>query len=219
MLNLNHSRFTKTEIEAFGLAILVEVTILMFLFYGAVIFNWNLEKKVDQTLIELVTLDQKKPDVLEPKPPTPPPKPQPKLLLPKLPTPVVKTQNEPVPNQLNETVSDQVSAFSTQVQPVKTNTNTSVDPMLLYAAQVKSAVQASVIYPLSARTMNLSGRVRVQFSLTDGAPSAAQVISSSGYAMLDNAAIATIQSTRYPIPPEAFLHQIKSFQIWVEFNR
>lgn len=220
MLSLNNSRFTKSDLEAFGLAILVEVAILMFIFYGAVIFNWNLENKVEQVLIELVTLDEKKPEVIQPKPPAPPLRQQPKLPLPNLPSPVVKAQNDPSPpNQINETVSEQPTAFSTQVQPVKTNTNTSLDPMLLYAAQVKSAVQASVIYPLSAKTMNLTGRVRVQFSLLDGIPSVAQVISSSGYAMLDKAAIATIQSTRYPMPPEAFLHQLKSFQIWVEFNR
>jgi hypothetical protein len=217
MTSLTNPRFTKIEIESFGLAVIAEIAILVFIFYSADIFNWNIENKVDQTLIELVALEEKKPEIVEPKKP-PPLKPPPKL--PVIPNPVVKTQN-PLPEltPVNESVSDQASAFATQVQQVKTVTNPVVDPMLQYAAQVKNAVQASVIYPFAAKTMRLTGRVRVQFSLIDGNPSAAQVIASSGSAILDNAAIASIQSTRYPMPPEAFLHQLKSFQIWVEFNR
>jgi protein TonB len=153
-----------------------------------------------------------------PVPPVPQPAPQPPEPPPSQPAvkPVPDLQPAPEPTPFSEPVAPPapppppVPAPPTLARP---------DPMLLYAAQVKAAVQSAVVYPAQAQRQRLVGRTRVQFTLRDGKPSEASVLQSSGLGVLDQAALASVAAARYPAPSDDLAGVARQFQVWVEFRR
>ena len=93
------------------------------------------------------------------------------------------------------------------------------NPLTLYAAQVKAAVQAAVEYPEAANNMRIKSRVRVEFSLRDGLQKNPHILISSGLGVFDRAAIRVVEIAHYPAPPQVLAGQEKLFQVWVEFHR
>lgn len=126
------------------------------------------------------------------------------------PTPVVPTEPTPF---LEKQVQTPPAPPAPSVQ-----SNLKADELAEYAARVRGAVQAALQYPAAAREMQFVGRARVEFTLTDGHPGQARIVSTSGVNMLDRAAVRAVSSADYPSPPAPFKSKTKTFQIWVEFN-
>ncbi|GAA4031827.1 TonB family protein [Actimicrobium antarcticum] len=91
-------------------------------------------------------------------------------------------------------------------------------PSADYIARVKAAVQAAVIYPSAALSLEFRGRARVAFTLRDGIPSEARIVTGSGMGLIDRAALQSIQAAAYPPPPPSAQGREDSYQVWVEFN-
>ena len=144
--------------------------------------------------------------------PVPKPKPAPKV------HPVVhKPVPKPVPKP--QVVPPVVKAPPPPPKPVLAPApSASPDVMAVFEGQVNTAVQAALYYPPAARMLNRQGRVRVAFDYRDGAVSHIQVVHSSGFQLLDRAALATVRKAHYPEPPSALLHQLVHMTVWVQFR-
>jgi protein TonB len=71
----------------------------------------------------------------------------------------------------------------------------------LFQAQARAAVQAALRYPGVARVRRLVGQSRIAFTYRDGHASSAHVVGSSGFDILDQAALAALQDAALPPPP------------------
>lgn len=103
-------------------------------------------------------------------------------------------------------------------QPVQAM-SASLDDMALFEARIKAAVQAAVRYPPAASMLHRQGQARVEFDYKDGSVSNAQLVQSSGFPMLDRAALAAVRSARYPMPLAKLLHHLMHISVWVEFRQ
>ncbi len=76
-----------------------------------------------------------------------------------------------------------------------------VDDIDKKLAQIHAGIQASLVYPPMARIKGISGTVKVRFDVTSsGQPTAIQVVTSSGFPILDEAAVQTVKKAA-PYPP------------------
>ena len=91
-----------------------------------------------------------------------------------------------------------------------------VDPLIAYSAKLAAAAQAAFQVPAAAKETNFKGRSRVEFTLRDGVVSGVQISHSSGFGLVDRAALKAIQSATYPQPPESLQGKEQRYQIWVE---
>ena len=82
---------------------------------------------------------------------------------------------------------------------------------------VRASVQAAVRYPYAARMAHVSGKALVSFSYHDGKVGNPSIVTSSGYAMLDNAAKQAVETASYPPPPPELTGKALQFQVWVRF--
>ncbi len=138
------------------------------------------------------------------------PRPQPLLPpLPQDPTPV--SQPKPPPVTAAPVSTPQVTAPVTPPAPVQP------DPHLLatFNEQVLGAIQSAVNYPLAARMAHMHGRTRVGFTYLDGVVSNVTVITTSGYRLLDDAAIQAVMTAHYPTPPANLRSRPLPFSLWV----
>jgi periplasmic protein TonB len=210
---MSASSHVKT-MQAFGLAILLEVLLLV----GATVVLAS-ATQVKPAISEPVTItlvsEEEPPPPPKPKPPPPKAKLQPAppvlSLPPPMPTPVA-----PVP------VVEMPTAFTEPVKPPPPPPPPPVsgrpDQGLEYAAKVRAAVQAAVFYPPAAAALRFSGRVRVEFHLQDGIPGEAHVLFGSGMGIIDRAALQSVQGAHYPEPPADLRGADRVYQVWVEFN-
>jgi protein TonB len=70
-----------------------------------------------------------------------------------------------------------------------------------FQAQARAAVQAALRYPGVARARRLVGQSRIAFTYRDSQASAAHVVGSSGFDILDQAALAALRDAALPPPP------------------
>ena len=84
---------------------------------------------------------------------------------------------------------------------------------------MRRAVQEVVnsVYPQAAQMANETGTVYVTFTYTDGVVTNIQIAQSSGYPLLDKAALEAARIAQYPLPP-AGLAQDYSVNVPVEFQ-
>ena len=117
-------------------------------------------------------------------------------------------------------ISSGASADGFSLGPMASTTHFSgkEDHLMEYAAQVKTAVQEVVEYPVTANHMRIKSRVRVEFSLLDGVQQNPRIIKGCGLGVFDHAAIHAVEIAHYPLPPRGLAGQTKLFQVWVEFN-
>lgn len=176
--------------------------------------------------ISLVTLPPAKPKPTPVKPaPVAKPRPQPK---PK-PKPVPKQQPKPKPVHHHvhhpkpkpKPVSKPAKVVPVQKapppQPVQAM-SASPDEMALFAAKIKAAVQAAVRYPPAAHMLHRQGQARVAFDYQDGKVSNPRLVQSSGFPMLDRAAVAAVRDAQYPMPIPKLLHHLLHMDVWVQFR-
>lgn len=112
-------------------------------------------------------------------------------------------------------VAQPVAAPPVKAAPVKADAP-EVTPD--FRAQIRAAVQAAVVYPMGARMMHATGRVRVGFSYLDGVASDARIVASSGNGLLDRAALAAVMNASYPLPEAKFSGRKLDFELWVHFH-
>jgi len=171
----------------------------------------------------------------QPKPPEPP---TPAPVVPSPPMPRATPRQTPAPTVVQEPqptpVSEPVLAPSLPPAPVAAALPTAspppappappaapavpAGPPADYVAKVRAAVQAAFVYPPAAAAMGFHGRARVGFTLHGLAPQGAHVLVSSGMAMVDRAALQSVQSAVYPPPPPELKGSDLSFEVWVEFK-
>ncbi|HEY4318555.1 MAG TPA: TonB family protein [Herbaspirillum sp.] len=214
--------------KAFLLAVLVELILAAgaaVVLAGTAPVKPALSEPVPLTLVsETLPEPEQKP---LPKPPEPPktipkPTPKPKTAPPK-PQPPATAPVQPVP-QPEPAHTDTPTAFTQPAQaaappPPARNTSGKTDRNAEYAAKVRAAVQAAVVYPPAAASLHFSGRVRVEFHLRDGAASQARVLIPSGIGMIDRAALQSVQNAAYPAPPAELRGSDLLYQVWVDFQR
>ena len=138
--------------------------------------------------------------------------------------PVHKTEvSEPAPEPLAmaPAAPDTVSAppQPAPVQHTEKSSPPSVDPNIQarFEDQVRSAVQSAMRYPYAAKLAHISGRAQVSFDYTDGRVSAIKIAVSSGYGMLDSAALQAVSAAAYPPPPKNLAGKSMPFEVWVRF--
>ncbi len=87
-----------------------------------------------------------------------------------------------------------------------------------FAARLRAAIQAAVVYPPAARFMGLKGRARVEFIYRDGSPRQRRILLSSGNGIIDQAALAAVSSAIFPQAPELMRGRDYQYQIAVNFD-
>ena len=87
-----------------------------------------------------------------------------------------------------------------------------------FAAQLRAAIQAAVVYPFAARNMGFQGKARVEFTFRDGISSQAHIVQSSGNGMIDQAAIAAVTTATAPPMPESLKGKSMTYQVTVVFQ-
>jgi periplasmic protein TonB len=94
----------------------------------------------------------------------------------------------------------------------------SPDEMARFEGQVRQAVQRAVVYPMAAREAHEIGRTQVAFILRGDRAADPAVAQSSGFPILDRAALAAVRDARYPSPPAALGGRELRFLVWVQFQ-
>jgi protein TonB len=74
----------------------------------------------------------------------------------------------------------------------------------LFQAEMRRAVQAAAVNPASAELAHEAGVVRLSFIYQDGVASGITVIASSGFPLLDQAAIQAVRNAQFPPQPPDF---------------
>ncbi len=87
-----------------------------------------------------------------------------------------------------------------------------------WEAQVHQAVQDALAYPSAARLMRREGRTRVRFEYGHDAVSSVSVAESSGFSVLDQAALGAVTRAAIPAPPPEIAGQTRSLILWVSFS-
>jgi TonB family protein len=91
-------------------------------------------------------------------------------------------------------------------------------PSAEYVGKVHAAVQAAFVYPPAAAAVGFQGRTRVAFTLHGLVPVGARVLVGSGMAMVDRAALQSVQKASYPPAPPELKGADTNFEVWVEFK-
>jgi protein TonB len=72
-------------------------------------------------------------------------------------------------------------------------------------------------YPYAAKMAHIAGRTQVSFQYDDGRASAIKIMHSSGYGLLDSAALQAVSDATYPAPPKSLAGKTQTFEVWVRF--
>jgi protein TonB len=90
----------------------------------------------------------------------------------------------------------------------------------LFQAEMAAAVQraATADYPDAAQMAHENGDVSIAFVFEDGAVSDVEVTGSSGFPMLDEAAMQAVRDARYPAEPPGFAGQPHNVHVLVRFH-
>lgn len=159
-----------------------------------------------------------------PEPPAPP-KPKPKPPEPKKipPKPIRHTrpkqqhEAQPKPEVQKPAPSPAPSALPTPPAPPRPAPPAPPDITADFREAMAAAVQAAMRYPYAARMAHIEGKTQVAFDYLDGAASNPSVAVSSGYDMLDKAAIQAVGSAIFPTAPHDLAGRRLRILIWVRF--
>jgi protein TonB len=124
--------------------------------------------------------------------------------------------NTPAPSPQIE--SPIVEAPAPVVPPPPARTKAAAEREAEFAAKVKAAIQAAVVYPPAARSMGFVGRARVEFVLRDGVPGQIKIIQGSGIGMIDRAALSAVANAAYPEVPDSLKGRDQLYQVTVLFE-
>jgi len=167
-----------------------------------------------------------------PPPPVPPPPPPPPLpMAPPMPPPppiprpsqhvvrhYVKPRVQPPPPVVTPPVAQTPPAPTPPPPPMPAApTGGQVD---LFQAAIKRAVQSVVdqVYPDAAKMANESGTPEVTFTYLNGVVTNISLARSSGFQLLDQAALEAARIARYPAPPAGFAGRTYNISVAVIFQ-
>jgi protein TonB len=88
----------------------------------------------------------------------------------------------------------------------------------LFRAAMRAAVRRAAITPDAAAMAHEAGITRVSFTFLDGVPSDISIAASSGYPLLDDAAMQAVRDARYPAVPADMRGLAESVQVDVIFH-
>ena len=90
----------------------------------------------------------------------------------------------------------------------------------MFQAAIKRAVQAVVgqVYPAAAKMANESGTPEITFTYLNGVVTNVSLTRSSGYPLLDQAALEAARIAQYPAPPAGFAGRTYNFSVVVIFQ-
>lgn len=215
--------------QSFGMAIGIEVALIAAIV--ALITHFAAPAVMPEPVPILMLSQDKAPPAPLPSPPKPvqpvPAPPVPKQVrLPPVMAPVTpRVAAVPLPVAPREPVAAVPNAMTTPASPPAAPApptapaSVGADVLDAYAARVHTAVQAAHYYPPAAAALHFTGRVRVEFHLQDAVISRVQLVQGSGIGIIDRAALQTVQSAQYPVPPAALQGSDHAYQVWVEFAR
>ncbi len=103
--------------------------------------------------------------------------------------------------------------------PVKPATSSPPGVSVTFRGEVNAAVQAALRYPYAAQMAHITGKTQVAFDYLDRQASHPAVVVSSGYAMLDRAALQAVMAADYPSPPPDLAGKSVKILIWVRFHQ
>lgn len=206
--------------RAAAIAAVLEVLMGMALLYGLRRDFRNDEPHSPITEIRLTQAPETHNAVSQPTTPkSPPPK---ELLKPRShevpqqrPIPVSTSAPEPMAQAVP--VQDKLPHPMAESRPVMPQHLKPADISVTFADKVRAAVQNAVVFPMAARAAHLSGETKVSFDYKDGVVSAGHVITTSGNAILDKAAVAAIHAAHYPMATVEYAGRVLTFEIWVRF--
>jgi protein TonB len=169
---------------------------------------------------ELAPEPEKKPEIKPALIPPPPrlPRVQPVTPPASEPVPQVATPVAPVTPAPLAAAPSPIAPPAAAPSPPPPPATSKSDPNAEYAAKVKAAVQAALIFPPAAAAMDFQGRAHVEFKLRDRVPGGARILSSSGMGLTDRAALQSVEAAQYPVPPKELQGKEATYQVWVEFH-
>jgi protein TonB len=88
----------------------------------------------------------------------------------------------------------------------------------LFQAEMRRAVQAAAVNPASAQLAHEAGVARVSFVYQDGVASNIAIAASSGFPLLDQAALQAVRDARFPPQPPDFAGRADEVQVDVIFH-
>ncbi len=83
---------------------------------------------------------------------------------------------------------------------------------------MRRAVQAAAVNPAAAQLAHEAGVVRVGFVYQDGVASGITIIASSGFPLLDQAAMQAVRDAQFPPQPPDFAGRADQVQVDVIFR-
>lgn len=89
----------------------------------------------------------------------------------------------------------------------------------IFRAAMRDAVRRAAVTPSAAQMAHEAGVARVSFTFLDGAVSNISIIASSGFTLLDAAAMQAVRDARYPAEPADMRGQAETVQVDVIFRR
>lgn len=174
-------------------------------------------------IIQLAFDDPKADEVKKPvkkETPKPVPKPVPrKVVQPRVRTPP-PPQPVPQPSKPLPVVNDSPVSVKKAVPlpPPPQPHDDSAAKEASFAAALKAAIQAAVVYPPAARMSGFQGRARIEFLFRDGVCSQVRVIQSSGSGLIDRAALAAVTAATPPPIPDSLKGHSVTYQVTVSFE-
>ncbi|HEX3381351.1 MAG TPA: TonB family protein [Paraburkholderia sp.] len=102
--------------------------------------------------------------------------------------------------------------------PAPAPTSTPAHPDTSFEAALRTAIEAALRYPESARMDGTTGRTLVGFVYRDGAVSGIRVVTSSGVGQLDHAALAAVRDAACPPAPHGLEGKSLPEQLWIDFT-
>jgi protein TonB len=164
-----------------------------------------------------------------PKPVPPPPPPPPQPVAPPLPLPppppIARPKQHVFRHYIKPKIQTPPPVIQPPIQPVPpapapppAPAAPSAGELDIFRAAMRRAVQsvANSVYPDAAKMANEAGTPYVSFTYTDGVVTNIQLAQSSGYPLLDQAALEAARAAQYPLPP-AGLPKDYSVTVAVEF--
>jgi len=208
-----HTQYNRYPLQAFGLAVVVELILLVAV--AAVLTGMSETKSAFSETMPIVLESAEPPSSKPPEPKPKPPRPKPKL---QIPPPEQVEQTIPPPQEMPAPQVSEPTSFTEPAPPPAATTNKakSIDE---YASKVHAAVQAAHYYPPAAVALRYAGRVRVEFHLRDAVPGRVRLLVASGFGLIDRAALQAVQNAHYPESPPELRGNDLIYQVWVEFNR
>jgi protein TonB len=222
----------KTGVTRFFIAILAGLVIEIAAIGSVLTFTHQQPPPTDHpTIVKLSVIAPAPPAPPAPKPPPPkpvtPPPPQP--VAPPVPVPPppprpaehhIARHVPPPPKPLPVTPPvDQTPPPTPSPPPPPAPAAPSAGELDLFRAAMRAAVRRAAVTPEAAQMAHEAGVTRVGFTFLDGTVSNVLVVASSGFPLLDDAAMQAVREARYPPVPPDIRGQAESVQVDVIFRQ